>query len=113
MTKVASLANNANMSFEKTAAFLSQIIETTRESAETAGTALKTVVARFSEVKELYTKGQLLGTDEEGEEIHVNRVSKALATAGINLNEYLSGMKGLDDIFIELASKWDDLDEVQ
>ena len=113
MTKVASLANNANMSFEKTAAFLSQIIETTRESAETAGTALKTVVARFSEVKELYTKGQLLGTDEEGEEIHVNRVSKALATAGINLNEYLSGMKGLDDIFIELASKWDGLDEVQ
>ena len=41
MTKVASLANNANMSFENTAAFLSQIIETTRESAETAGTALK------------------------------------------------------------------------
>lgn len=41
MTKVASLANNANMEFETTAAFLSQIVETTRESAETAGTALK------------------------------------------------------------------------
>ena len=113
MTKVASLASNANMSFEKTAAFLSQIIETTRESAETAGTALKTVVARFSEVKELYTKGQLLGTDAEGEEININRVSKALKTAGINLNEYFTGMKGLDDIFMELASKWDSLDEVQ
>jgi TP901 family phage tail tape measure protein len=113
MTKVASLANNANMSFEKTSAFLAQIIETTRESAETAGTALKTVVARFSEVKELYTKGQLLGADSEGEEININRVSKALATAGINLNEYFTGMKGLDDIFIELASKWDSLDEVQ
>lgn len=113
MTKVASLANNANMSFEKTSAFLAQIIETTRESAETAGTALKTVAARFSEVKELYGKGQLLGTDEEGEEIHVNRVSKALQTAGINLNEYFTGMKGLDDIFMDLASKWDKLDEVQ
>ena len=113
MTKVASLASNANMQFETTAAFLSQIIETTRESAETAGTALKTVVARFSEVKKLYSEGQLTGADEEGQEIDVNKVSTALRTAGINLNEYLSGAKGLDDIFIELASKWDSLDKVQ
>ena len=113
MTKVASLANSANMSFENTAAFLSQIIETTRESAETAGTALKTVVARFSEVKELYSKGELLGETEEGEEIDVNKVSTALRTAGINLNEFLTGQKGLDEIFMELASKWDDLDIVQ
>lgn len=113
MTKVASLASNANMQFETTAAFLSQIIETTRESAETAGTALKTVVARFSEVKKLFSEGELLGTDEEGEAIDVNKVSVALRTAGINLNEYLTGMKGLDDIFLELASKWDSLDQVQ
>lgn len=113
MTKVASLANSANMQFETTAAFLAQIIETTRESAETAGTALKTVVARFSEVKDLYSKGELLGTDEEGEEIDVNKVSKALRTAGINLNEFLTGQRGLDEIFIELASKWDSLDIVQ
>jgi len=109
MTKVASLANNANMSFENTAAFLSQIIETTRESAETAGTALKTVIARFSEVKSLYSQGELMG-DIEGEEINVNKVSAALRVAGINLNEYLTGMKGLDDIFMELASKWNTLD---
>ena len=36
MTKTASIASSANMEFETTAAFLSQIIETTRESAETA-----------------------------------------------------------------------------
>lgn len=40
MTKTASIASNAGMEFETTAAFLAQIIETTRESAETAGTAL-------------------------------------------------------------------------
>lgn len=113
MTKVASLANNANMEFETTSAFLAQMIETTRESAETAGTALKTVVARFSEVKELYSEGELLGIDSEGEAIDVNKVSTALRTAGIDLNEYLTGMKGLDDIFIELAQKWDSLDIVQ
>jgi TP901 family phage tail tape measure protein len=112
MTKVASIAHSANMEFETTSALLTAIIETTRESAETAGTALKTVIARFSEVKELYDTNQLIGSDEEGEEIDVNKISKALRVAGINLNEYLTGSKGLDDIFLELSKKWDSLDNV-
>ena len=113
MTKVASLAHNANMEFETTAALLAQIIETTRESPETAGTALKTVVARFSEVKKLVSEGQLKSTDEEGQVIDVNKVSAALRTAGIDLNKYFVGEVGLDDIFMELASKWDSLTNVQ
>lgn len=40
MSKTASIAASAGASIENTSAFLSQIIETTRESAETAGTAL-------------------------------------------------------------------------
>lgn len=43
MSKVASIANSTGMSLENTAAFLTQIIATTREAPETAGTALKTV----------------------------------------------------------------------
>ena len=113
MTKVASLAHNANMEFETTAAFLAQIIETTRESAETAGTALKTVVARFSEVKKLVDEGTLRGQDEEGQIIDVNKVSAALRTAGIDMNKYFLGEVGLDDIFMELASKWDSLTALQ
>ena len=52
MTKTASIASNAGMEFETTAAFLAQIIETTQEAPETAGTALKTIIARFGEVKQ-------------------------------------------------------------
>ena len=113
MTKVASLASSANMEFETTSAFLAQIIETTRESAETAGTALKTVVARFSEVKKLVSEDQLKGQDEEGQLIDVNKVSQALRTAGVDLNKYFLGEVGLDDIFMELASKWDSLTTLQ
>lgn len=113
MTKVASLANSANMEFETTSAFLAQIIETTRESAETAGTALKTVVARFSEVKKLVSEDELKGEDEEGQVIDVNKVSQALRTAGVDLNKYFLGEVGLDDIFMELASKWDSLTTLQ
>jgi hypothetical protein len=57
MTKTASIAHSANMQFETTAALLAQIIETTQEAPETAGTAMKTIIARFSEVKDLKNKG--------------------------------------------------------
>jgi TP901 family phage tail tape measure protein len=109
MSKVAALANSANMSFENTAAFLATIIESTREGAETAGTALKTVIARFTEVKKLYSEGELTGTDEEGQEVDVNKISAALRTAGINMNDYFTGAKRLDEIYLELGAKWDSL----
>ena len=113
MTKTAALANSANMSFENTASYLAKIIESTREGAETAGTALKTVIARFTEVKKLYSEGELTGTDEEGEEIDVNKISAALRTVGINMNEFFTGAVGLDDIFDQLGRKWDSLTTVQ
>ena len=99
MTKTASIADSANMSFENTAAFLTQIIETTQEAPETAGTALKTIIARFSEVKELYSKGQLTGTDEEGEVINIHKIDKALKSVGMSLNKFILGEQGLDEVY--------------
>lgn len=110
MTKTASIASSANMEFETTAAFLAQIIETTQEAPETAGTAMKTIIARFTEVKKLFSEGMLSGEDEEGEAIEINKIDKALQSVGISLKSFLRGEKGIDDIFLELASKWDTLD---
>ena len=110
MTKTASIADAANMEFETTAALLAQIIETTQEAPETAGTAMKTIIARFTEVKELFSEGMLSGKDTEGEEININKIDAALKTVGISLKDFLNGTKGIDDIFLELASKWDTLD---
>lgn len=110
MTKTASIAHSVNMEFETTAAFLAQGIETTREAAETIGTMLKTVIGRFSEVKSLYTEGQLTGQDEEGETIDVNKVQTALRAAGISMNEFLAGNEGLDQVFLRLSKRWNDLD---
>lgn len=110
MSKVASLAHNVNMEFETTASFLTQGIEATREAPETIGTALKTIIARFAEVKSLYTKGQLSGTDEEGETINVNKVQTALRSAGISMNAFLKGEEGLDQVLLRLSSRWNDLD---
>ena len=110
MSKTASIAASANMEFETTAALLAQIIETTREAPETAGTAMKTIIARFTEVKKLFSEGQLYGTDSEGQEISINKIDTALQTVGISLKDFLTGARGLDDILLELASKWDSLD---
>ena len=110
MSKTASIAASANMEFETTAALLAQIIETTQEAPETAGTAMKTIIARFTEVKQLFSEGMLTGEDGEGEEININKIDAALKTVGISLKDFLNGSKGIDDIFLELASKWDSLD---
>ena len=110
MSKTASIAASANMEFETTAALLAQIIETTQEAPETAGTAMKTIIARFTEVKQLFSEGMLSGEDAEGEEININKIDAALKTVGISLKDFLNGTKGIDDIFLELAQKWDTLD---
>lgn len=110
MTKTASIAAGANMEFETTAALLAQIIETTQEAPETAGTAMKTIVARFSEVKNLRDKNEFIGKDEEGEEINVNNIDKALRTVGISMKGFFEGTEGLDSILLKLAEKWSTLD---
>jgi TP901 family phage tail tape measure protein len=107
MTKTASIASSAGMEFETTAAFLSQIIETTRESAETAGTALKTVIARFQELK----KDPAEIGEVDGEIVDANKIETALRSVGVALRDSSGQFRELDDVFLELSSKWDGLDK--
>lgn len=104
MTKTASIAHSANMEFETTAAFLSQIIETTRESPETAGTAMKTIIARFQELKSPIPEAV------DGEEVDANKIEHALRTVGVALRGADGQFRELDEVFLELSSKWNDLD---
>ena len=107
MTKTASIASSAGMEFETTAAFLSQIIETTRESAETAGTAMKTVIARFQELKKSPDE---IG-EVDGEIVDANAIETALRSVGVALRDSSGQFRELDDVFLELSSKWDGLDK--
>ena len=103
LTKTASIAANAGMSLQSTEIFLTKMIETTREAPENLGTALKTIIARFGEVKQ----------EIDGQEIEladVNRVDTALKSIGISLLDTAGQIRDLDDVFMELSAKWDDLD---
>ena len=105
MSKVASLAAGAGSSFEDTSAYLAKIIETTREAPETAGTALKTIIARFTEVKDL--------TEEEAalldEDFNFNNIEKALKTVGIESKDARGQLRGFSDILNDLGPIWEDL----
>lgn len=105
MTKAASIAHNAGMEFETTSAFLSQIIETTREAPETAGTALKTVIARFTELKKAPSE---IG-EVEGEMVDANKIETALKSVGVALRDTKGEFRDLDDVFLDLNAKWDSL----
>jgi TP901 family phage tail tape measure protein len=95
------------MEFETTAAFLSQIVETTRESAETAGTALKTVIARFQELKKDPSE---IG-EVDGEIVDANAIEGALRSVNVSLRDTNGQFRELDDVFLELSSKWNTLDK--
>lgn len=105
MSKTASIASSAGMSFENTAAFLTNMIETTQEAPENIGTAMKTIIARFTELKE-----NVSAADSEFDDLDYNKVDKALKSVGINLKDTNGQFRNLDDVFLELSSKWSTLD---
>ena len=102
ISKVASISQSAGMDIQSTSAFLTQIISTTREAPETAGTALKTVIARFQELK--------TEVDELEDGVSANKVEQALKSADVALRDASGQFRNFDDVIIELSSKWDDLD---
>lgn len=108
MSKTASIAYNSGASFENMSAFLAQIIETTREAPETAGTAMKTIIARFQELKKpLEEIGEV-----EGEVVDANKIEGALRLAGVALRDAKGEFRDFDDVILELSGKWDTLDKM-
>lgn len=109
MERTASIANSANMDFATTSAFLAQMIETTREAPENLGTAMKTIVARFQEMK----KDPTALVDSEGVAMDVNKVDAALKTIGVNLTNTKGEFRDLDDVFLDISARWGDLTQGQ
>ena len=105
MSKTASIASSAGMSFETTAAFLTNMIETTQEAPENIGTAMKTIIARFTELKE-----NVSASESEFDDLDYNKVDKALKSVGISIKDAQGQFRNLDEVFLELSQKWDTLD---
>ena len=105
MSKTASSAESVGSSFENTTAMLAVMIETTRESAQNLGSALKSIISRYGEMKVGMT------VDSEGEAIDYNKVDTALKSVGISIKDAQGQFRDFDDVIFELSEKWDALDK--
>ena len=106
MEKTASSAASVGMSLESTSAFISVMEQTTRESAQNIGSALKSIISRYGEMKA--SPDKLINVD--GEEVAFNKVDTALASIGISIKDAAGQFRNFDDVIMELAAKWDTLD---
>ena len=106
ISKTAASAASVGSSFEATSAMMATMIATTRESATNIGTALKSIISRYGEMKT-----NLTGTDQEGEEYSLNKVDKALQSIGISIHDAQGQFRDFDDVILELAESWDTIDK--
>ena len=106
MEKTASSAANVGMSLQSTSAFISVMEQTTREGAQNIGSALKSIISRYGEMKA--SPETLLNID--GEDVSFNKVDTALKSVGISIKDASGQFRNFDDVIMELSKKWDTLD---
>lgn len=103
MQRSAATANAAGISFELLGSYIAAVSETTRQDAGTIGTALNSIMARLTQVKQK-------GFNEE-DETKVNDIAKALNSIGLELTDGNGKWKDMSVIFDQVAQKWGDLDD--
>lgn len=104
--KVASSAASAGLDLDHMMGYLAKMIETTREAPSNIGTALKTIVANFTQFKE-----DPSGLTEAGSDI--NKVDTALKSIGISLTDTYGEVRDLGDVLDELGQQWEHLTRSQ
>ena len=104
LQKFAAVADTVGLSYENATAALATITATTRQSADTVGTGLRTLFSRL--------QGLSLGeTLEDG--VNLTKYSKALATVGVNALDAQGQLRNMDDVLSDLGNKWQSLSKAQ
>ena len=101
MEKVASTANNVGVTYDQLLSTISTVSSATRLSAETVGTAYKTIYARMGDLK---LEGSV--TDEDGLSVSLGDVSETLQQAGIYILDTNKNLRDMGTITEEVGAKW-------
>lgn len=99
LTKTASMAHNAGLSLEKTAASIATIKEVTQDSDESIGNALKSMLSRMNQIK----AGKFIDA-ETGEAL--NDTEKVLKAVGINMRDVNGQFLDAETIIDNVGKKW-------
>ena len=103
LMKVASQANNAGVSLEKTSAIIATIKDVTQDSDESIGTALKSVLSRMNQIK----AGKFVDA-ETGESL--NDTEKVLKKIGVSMRDNTGMFRDSEGVLDDIAKKWKTLD---
>lgn len=109
MSKTASSMESVGSTFEETSAMIATMVAVTRESATNIGSAMKSIAARYGEMKSDPSK--LI--DSEGEALAFNKVDSALQSVGISMKTTEGQFREFTDVILELSDKWAELDSTQ
>ena len=101
LEKFAAIGDTVGLSYEYAASAVATVVDKTRQSADTVGTAFKTIFARLQGL-------QLGETLDDGTDL--NKYSKALMSVGINIKDTNGQLKDTDVILDELGQKWQTLE---
>lgn len=102
--RTASMANNAGVSLEKTAAMIATIKDVTQQSDETIGTSVKSILSRMNNIK----VGKFVD-DETGEPL--NDVEKVLDKVGISMRDINGQFQDSELTIDSIADKWSTFDK--
>lgn len=109
MSKTAASLESVGVSFEGGTAMIATMVESTRESSTNIGSALKSIASRYGEL----TKNPASLIDSEGEAMSFNKVDEALQSVGISMKTTEGQFRSMEDVILELSSRWSDLSSVQ
>ena len=105
LTYSSSVAKEAGVTFDQLASYITVISSTTRQSSETIGTALKTLLTRFTQVK----AGAAI--DDAGESL--NNVEKVLKNVNIAIRDSTDSFRPMGNVINDVALRWNEFTEVQ
>lgn len=111
ISKASVSAREAGMSIDELIASVSVIGETTQQSMDSVGNAMKTLLARYGNVKAGVFTSMGLNDDGDTSE-NINDIEKVLSKLGIRMRSSATEIRSITDVLDEVAEKWDTLDDV-
>lgn len=108
MEKVAATANTTGVTYDQLLATISTVSSVTRQSAETVGTAFKTIYARIGDLK---IDGETV--DEDGVAVKLGQVSEQLGAANIHILDANGNIRDMGAIVEEIGGKWQTLENAE
>ena len=101
LQRVASAAENSNISLEKSASWLATISSITRESSSTIGRSLNSAISRYESIKKT-------GFNQE-DTTKLNDVVKSLSDVGITATDSQGQLRDFADVMDEVGAKFSTL----